>query len=99
MEETPAARLAARKSNRPLPPLIVPQEGKPALEIGKRRHAGTHSVERPRSLNTPITNRHFELIDKITQHFRAKHGRNGWKMNRTIELAVEELARKLDLLT
>ncbi|MFA5957047.1 hypothetical protein [Hyphomicrobium sp.] len=98
MVDSAAERVAAHRSTRTLPPIVAPKEGKPALEIGNRRSANRHSVERPRSLNTPITNRHFELIDDITRHFKAKHGRNGWKMNLTIELAIEDLAQKLGLL-
>lgn len=92
MEQSPAERLAARRTmTRPMPAIVAPPEGRPALQVRKGR-----SVERPRNLNTPITDRTFELIDNITRHYKNEHGRT-WRMNMTIELAVEDLARKLGL--
>jgi len=91
MTDSPAARLAARKSTRPMPSIVIPGEGQPAVRIGNKR-----SAKRPRNINTPVTERTQKLIDELTNHFRQTHGR-GWRLNTTVEHAIELLAREVGL--
>ena len=95
MSNRPADRLAARKSTRPMPTManiVVPPEGQPAVKIGAKR-----SVERPHVLNTSVTDRTLELIDELTRHYRKRHGRT-WRINMTIEQAIEHHARDVGLI-
>ena len=91
MTDSPAARLAARKSTRPMPAIVVASEGQPAVRIGNKR-----SAKRPHVINTPVSDRTHQLLDDLTRHFRQTHGR-GWRMNTTVEHAIEVLAREVDL--
>jgi hypothetical protein len=91
MTDSPAARLAARKSTRPMPAIVLPREDQPALRIGNKR-----SVKRPHVINTPISDRSHKLLDDLTLHFRQRHGR-GWRLNSTIEHALDLLAREVGL--
>lgn len=91
MIDTPAARLAARKSTRPMPSIVIPGEGQPAVRIGSKR-----SAKRPHVINTPVSDRTHKLIDDLTHHFRQIHGR-GWRINTTVERAVDALAREVGL--
>lgn len=95
MSDRPADRLAARRSTRPMPTMTniaVPREGQPAVKIGAKR-----SVERPHVLNTSVTDRTLELIDELTRHYRKRHGRT-WRINMTLEQAIEHLAREIGLI-
>ena len=87
MTDSPAARLAARKSTRPMPAIVVASEGQPAVRIGNKR-----SAKRPHVINTPVSDRTHQLLDDLTHHFRQTHGRS-WRMNTTVEHAIEALAR------
>jgi len=89
MTESPAARLAARKSSRPMPAIVVPGEGQPAVKIGNKR-----STKRPHVINTPVSDRTHKLLDDLTHHFRQTNGRS-WRMNTTIEHALDALAREV----
>ena len=94
MSDRPADRIAARRSTRPMPAMTniaVPREGQPAVKIGAKR-----SVERPHVLNTSVTDRTLELIDELTRHYRKRHGRT-WRINMTLEQAIEHLARDVGL--
>jgi hypothetical protein len=91
MIDSPAARLAARKSTRPMPAIVIACEGQPAVKIGNKR-----SAKRPHVINTPVSDRTHRLLDELTQHFRQTHGR-GWRMNTTIEHAIDVLARDVGL--
>lgn len=95
MTDSPAARLAARRSTRPMPSIIIPPEGQPAVQIGSKM-VNRRSVQRPHVINTPVTERTHKLIDEITHHFRQAHGRS-WRINTTIEHAIEMLARELGI--
>lgn len=91
MTDSPAARLAARKTSRPMPSIVIPGEGQPAVRIGNKR-----SMKRPHVINTPVSDRTHKLLDDLTHHFRQSHGR-GWRMNSTIEHALDVLARDIGL--
>ena len=97
MNDSPAARLAARKSTRPMPSIIIPGEGQPAVSIGnKLAGKNKRSVARPHVINTPVTDRTHRLLDDLTHHFRQIHGR-GWRLNTTIEHALDVLAQQQQL--
>lgn len=91
MTDSPAQRLAARKSTRPMPVIQIPGEGQPAVRIGNKR-----STKRPHVINTPVSDRTHKLLDDLTYHFRQTHGRS-WRMNTTVEHAIETLAREVGL--
>lgn len=93
MSESAADRLLARKTaTRPMPTIIVPAEGQPALAVGRKPAA-----KRKGQIHSPVSNRTIELVDLLVQHFRKTHGR-GWRINDTVERAIELLAEQEGLI-
>lgn len=72
-----------------MPPIHIAAEGEPPIPAKPERR----SVQRPFSINTPVTNQHYTLLVRLTEHFRQKHGRS-WRQNATVEMALEALARE-----
>lgn len=81
------------RSRRPLPDLSnrrLAPEGQPAVAVGSSRKA--RSEIRSEIINTSMTARHFRLLEDLTANLRRVRGR-GWRLNDTLELALETLAR------
>jgi hypothetical protein len=78
-----------RFKNRVMPSIHIPSEDEPPIRAKPERR----SVQRPFSINTPVTNDHYTLLVRLTEHFRQTHGRS-WRQNATVEMALEALARQ-----
>ncbi len=91
-ELTAAERL---RSRRPLPDLSnrrLAPEGQPAVAVGRTKKV--RSEARPEIINTSLTTKHYHLLEDLTANLRRSRGR-GWRLNDTLELALETLARDL----
>lgn len=83
------------RSRRPLPDLSnrrLAHEGQPAVTIGRVKKA--RSEARPEIINTSLTTRHYHLLEDLTSNLRRSRGRK-WRLNDTLELALELLAREV----
>lgn len=92
MTQTAAEKL---RSRRPMPDLSnrgLAREGQPAVSVGRQRQR--RSEARPCSINSPITPRHMQLLERMTMRLRAERGRS-WRQNDTVEMAIDALAREL----
>lgn len=89
-EPTAAERL---RSRRPMPDLSrhrLASEGQPAVGVG--RAPKPRSETRPEIINTSLTTRHYHLLEDLTANLRRSRGRR-WRLNDTLELALDTLAR------
>jgi hypothetical protein len=92
--QSPAERLAERhRTARPMPSLTLAREGEPAVPVSR---PAKRSAERRKSINTPLSDHAIDLLDRMTHHLRKQHGRK-WRLNSTVEAALEALARELKL--
>ncbi|MBS0244910.1 MAG: hypothetical protein JSS20_22285, partial [Proteobacteria bacterium] len=59
--------LKARFVNRgrPMPAIHIPAENEPPIPAKPEKR----SVSRPFSINTPVTNAHYTLLVRLTEHF------------------------------
>lgn len=87
MTEDLKSRFANRV--RVMPAIHIPAEGEPPILAKPAKR----SVQRRFSINTPVTDRHYTLLVRLSEHFRQKHGRS-WRQNATVEIALEALARQ-----
>lgn len=83
------------RSRRPMPDLTkqrLAPEGQAAVIIGRTPKA--RSETRPEIINTSLTTRHYHMLEDLTANLRRSRGRR-WRLNDTIELALDTLARNL----